>query len=164
MTFNIRKIVKFSLMALSVCWVALSTIYVFVLIRPMTQVYLEQHHTELARCRKQPTSDAKYQCTSKLMLSKDHNVFAQVLLVLGPPFGLLIGYWGVGKLITRHHERIKSQHARGLSQQRMAEWRSHLSDMRSSLEAQQKAAARAGRIAAKSSESPPPRARKQRSP
>lgn len=164
MTFNGRKIVKFSLIALSVCWVALSTWYVFVLIRPMTQVYLEQHQTELAKCRKLPTSDAKYQCTSKLMLSKDHSIFGQVLLILGPPFGLLIGYWGVGRLIARHHARLKSQHARDFSQQRMAEWRSHLSDMRSALETQQKAAARASRIAAKSSGSPPPRARKQRSP
>ena len=161
MTFISRKTVKFSLIALSVCWVALSTWYALVLIRPMTQVYLEQHQAELARCRKLPTSDSKYQCTSKLMLAKDHNVLGQVLLILGPPFGLLIGYWGVGKLIARHHERLKSQHARDFSQQRMAEWRSHLSDMRSTLETQQKAAARAARINAGSSGTPPPRARKQ---
>ena len=164
MTFNIRKVAKFSLIALSVCWVALSTWYVFVLIRPMTQVYLEQHQAELARCRKLPTSDSKYQCTSKLMLSKDHTVFGQVLLILGPPFGLLIGYWGVGKLVTRHHDRLKSQQARDFSQQRMTEWRSHLSDMRSALETQQNAAARAARISAKSSGIQPPHARKQRSP
>ena len=164
MTFNIRKVAKFSLIALSVCWVALSTWYVFVLIRPMTQVYLEQHQAELARCRKLPTSDSKYQCTSKLMLAKDHNVLAQVLLVLGPPFGLWIGYWGVGRLIERHRAQLKSQHARDFSQQRMTEWRSHLSDMRSALETQQNAAARAARISAKSSGIQPPHARKQRSP
>lgn len=155
--FKGRKLAKWSLTALGAVWMLGATWFAFIQPDPMAQMLSEAKKKELAQCRRLPTSDARYQCTSKIMLAKDNRIFNQTLIILLPPLGLLIGYWGVARLVATRSDRKKSQTAHDYSQQRMAEWRSHLNKMRADLETQQKKAAIA---AQRASETLPHRARR----
>lgn len=157
--FKGRAFAKWFLTVIGAGWVLGATWFAFIQLSPMSQVVYEAQNAELAKCRKLLTSDARYQCTSKIMLARDNRVFNKTLIILLPPLGLLIGYWGVAAILGTRRDHRKDRIARDFSHQRMAEWRSHLNDMRATLEAQQKAA-KATPLTAHASETQPPRARK----
>jgi hypothetical protein len=93
------------------------------------------------------------------MLARDNMRFNMTLLILLPPLGLLIGYWGVASILGTKRKLERERATRDFSQQRMAEWRRHLGDMKTALEAQKKAA-KAAPQTAHASETQPPRARR----
>ena len=157
---NGRRITKWCLTLLGLGWMLLATWMTFIQPSPMAQVVYESEKSGLAQCRKQSSSDARYQCTSKILLARENLKFNKIMLILLPPLGLMICYLGLASIIKLHRNRMKGQAAQNFSQQRMAEWRSHLNEMRATLEAQKKTAENAALMSAYSSESQSRRAKK----
>lgn len=137
---KLGTITRWGLSAVSAVWV-LGGIWVFY-IQPTDAALMLRvsQQSELTRCRKLPSSDARYQCTAKIMLARDNMSFNQVATIVLPPVGLLIGYWLVNSFLTARRNRKSSEIARDFSQKRMEEWREHLKQMRATLETQKKAA------------------------
>jgi hypothetical protein len=86
---------------------------------------------QIAKCRTLPSSEARYNCTSQIMLAKDNTSFNKTLIILSPPLALLFGYFGVTRAVTARRERIKTQRALAASRRRMDEWRAYLRDIKS---------------------------------
>lgn len=124
--FRPRQIVKWSLAVLSLGWMIGALWVLFIQPSPTSNVYGSSYNSpqaRLAKCRTLMSSEARYQCTSSIMLDRDNAVFNQSLIVVLPVFGLVIAYLSVTRLITAHKERVKSRLAIAASRKRIAEWR-----------------------------------------
>lgn len=125
--FKLRQIVKWSLAVICLGWM-LGAIW-FLFLQPTPTYYGNSYNSQqakLAKCRTLLSSEARYQCTSSLMLSRDNAIFNQALVVVLPVFGLVIGYLGVTRIYAAHRERVRSRSAVAASRKRMAEWRSQM--------------------------------------
>jgi hypothetical protein len=124
--FRPRQIVKWSLAVLSLGWMIGAIWVLFIQPSPTSNVYGSSYNSpqaRLAKCRTLMSSEARYQCTSSIMLERDNAVFNQSLIVVLPVFGLVMVYLSVTRLIAAHKERVKSRLAIAASRKRMAEWR-----------------------------------------
>jgi hypothetical protein len=128
--FDARKFAKWCLAVLMSGWVIGSTWFVF--LQPAQLVYRSygSQESQLAKCRDLPTSETRYQCTARLMLAKDNDVFNRTLIILLPPFAALIGYLAVMKAVATHRDRVKKREAHIASRRRLAEWRNHLNEIK----------------------------------
>lgn len=128
--FDARKFAKWCLAVLTSGWVLGSTWFVFM--QPAQPVYRPYGSPEskLAKCRTLPTSETRYQCTARLMLAKDNTIFNKTLIILLPPFAVLIGYMAVMKVVATHRDRVKEREAHIASRRRLAEWRNHLNEVK----------------------------------
>jgi len=124
--FNLRQIVKWSLAVLALGWMTGALWFLF--IQPSGYNTYNSQQSKLARCRAYTTSEARYQCTSELMLAKDNAIFYQSLVVVLPAFGLMVGYLGVTRALMAHRERVRSRSAVDASRKRLAEWRRQLKE------------------------------------
>ena len=138
--FKLRTITKWGLIAVSSFWVLGGIWVTYVQPTDAALMLRVSQQAELTRCRKLPSSDARYQCTAKIMLARDNLTFNQVATIILPPLGMLIGYWLVNSFLAARRNRKSSEIARDFSQKRMEEWREHLKQMRATLETQKKAA------------------------
>lgn len=145
-------------MVLCAGWALGAIWFAFVQSRPAPNAYFS-YPKQLAKCREQPTSEARYNCTSRLMLAEDNAAFNNVLLIVLPPLVVLVTYFGTIRAIATHHDRIKSRHALAASRQRMEEWRRHLRDIKSGT-ATRHTEEIFPHSAEPPSRTPPPRARK----
>lgn len=96
------------------------------------------YERQLANCRTKQTSQARYDCTSQLMLSKDNAIFKKTLIVLVPPLWVFGAYLVVNRIIQRRQEEKKSRAAVAASHKRMAEWQEFLRSIKSEAAAAQK--------------------------
>jgi len=81
------------------------------------------YERRLAACNELRTSQAKYDCTSRLMLGRDRGLFNHVLLVLVPPLALLGLVGGVLFTIRLRHDRKRERLARAAYQAQMDAYR-----------------------------------------
>lgn len=137
---KLRTLTKWGLVAISSVWVLAGIWVSYIQPTDAALMLRVSQQAELTRCRKLPSSDARYQCTAKIMLARDNLSFNQVATIILPPVGLLIGYWFVNSFLTARRNRKSNEIARDFSQKRMEEWREHLKQMRATLETQKKAA------------------------
>lgn len=124
--FRPRQIVKWSLAVLSLGWMIGAIWVLYVQPSPTSNVYGSSYNSpqaRLAKCRTLMSSEARYQCTSTVMLERDNAIFNQSLIVAAPVFGLLLVYLAVTRLYAAHRERVRSRFAIAASRKRMAEWR-----------------------------------------
>lgn len=121
--FKLRQIVKWSLAVIALGWMIGATWVLFIQPTPTYYSAYNSPQAKLAKCRTLMSSEARYQCTSSLMLAKDNAVFNQALVIVLPAFGLMIAYLGVTRFYTAHRERVRSRSAIVASRKRMAEWR-----------------------------------------
>lgn len=127
--FETDKVVKWAVMVLCAGWMAGATWFAFVT-TPVPNSYVSQDK-QIAKCRALPSSEARYNCTSKIMLAKDNGTFNQTLIIVLPALAVLFAYFGITRAITTRRERIKSQQALAASRRRMDEWRTFLRDIKS---------------------------------
>ena len=73
-----------------------------------TNAYMP-YQRQLAACNELRTSQAKYDCTSKLMLARDRSLFNRILIVLLPPLGLLAIVGGIVFTIRLRRERERQR-------------------------------------------------------
>lgn len=137
---KLRTLTKWGLVAVSSAWVLGGIWISYIHPTDAALMYRISQQAELTRCRKLPSSDARYQCTAKIMLARDNLSFNQAATIVLPPVGLLMAYWFVNGFLTARRNRRSSEIARDFSQKRMEEWRAHLTQMRATLETQKKAA------------------------
>ncbi len=128
--FEADKIIQWAVMVLCVGWMAGATWFAFVQSAPAPNSYVSQE-IKIAKCQALASSQARYNCTSQIMLAQDNSVFNRALIVVLPALAVLFAYYGVTRAITAHRERIKSQAALAASHRRMGEWRAYLRDIKS---------------------------------
>lgn len=128
--FERDKVIKWTVMVLCAGWMLGATWFAFVQSTPAPNSYVSQEK-QIAKCSALTSSQARYNCTSQIMLAKDNSIFNRALIVVLPALAVLFAYFGVTRAITTHRERIKSQAALAASQRRMGEWRAYLRDLKS---------------------------------
>lgn len=137
---RLQWLAKFSLAMIWSWWMLAAFWFAFVEQSPLERLYPAQphkieaaHNEKLAQCRRLPTSDARYQCTSKVMLAKDNALFDKVIVLLMPVLALPLGYFGLRRILSTSPEQAKRHAAREFSRQRMAAWRANLDSMKAEL-------------------------------
>lgn len=150
-----RRLLEVVLISLCVAWVVGTAWFAF---QPETPINsYASYERQLANCKKLSSSQARYDCTSKLMLGKESTTFGKVVTILAPPLLLMIGYVSLRRLAWSWQDQTKRRAARDASQQRMTEWHNHVSKLK-----EEAAAANKGRAFVKTSLARPSlRARKQ---
>jgi hypothetical protein len=84
------------------------------------------YERQLAACKELRTSQAKYDCTSDLMLRRDRSLFNDVLIVLAPPLALLGLVGSVVFSVRLRRERERERMARAAYQAQMDAYREKL--------------------------------------
>jgi TRAP-type C4-dicarboxylate transport system permease small subunit len=120
-----EKLVRWGVMALCAGWILFAGWASVSSSQPVYNSYASPEQ-QLAKCRKLSSSQARYDCTSKIMLAQESSAFNQVMIVVLPPIALLFGYFAVINFLTARRERRERQTALAASRRRMEEWRSHM--------------------------------------
>lgn len=128
--FEPDKVIRWAVMVLCAGWVVGAAWFAFVQPAPAPHPYMSQQ-TQIAKCRALTSSEARYNCTSQIMLAQDNATFNKTLIIILPPLAVLFAYFGVTRAIAAHRERIKSQLALAASRRRLDEWRAYLRDIKS---------------------------------
>lgn len=99
-TFERRDVVRWLLAVICGGWLVGATMHVVSLSRSNVPLdgansYMP-YERQLAACNELRTSQAKYDCTTRLMLGRDRSVFSKILIVLVPPVALIgaVGFFG----------------------------------------------------------------------
>jgi hypothetical protein len=128
--FKADKVIKWAVMVVCAGWVVGAAWSALVQSTQPPNPYMS-YEQQIAKCRAPASSEARYNCTSQIMLTKDNESFNKTLTIILPPLALLFAYFGVTRALTTQRERIKSQRALAASRRRMDEWRTHLRDIKS---------------------------------
>jgi hypothetical protein len=126
-TFERRDLLRWALAVVCGGWLVGATLYAINISK--TDVPLDgansymPYERRLAACNELRTSQAKYDCTTRLMLGRDRSLFAKILIVLLPPL-TLVGAVGSISLARRlRRERAEQRAAREAYQTQMAAYR-----------------------------------------
>lgn len=84
------------------------------------------YERQLAACKELRTSQAKYDCSSQLMLRRDRGLFNQILLVVLPPLALLGAVGGIVLAIRLRQDRERQRLAREAYNAQMIAYREKL--------------------------------------
>lgn len=116
-TFERRDVLRWALAVLCGGWLVGATLYVVSLSKTGVQLdgvnsYMP-YERQLAACNELRTSQAKYDCTTKLMLGRDRSLFSKILIVLVPPLILVgaAGFVGFAVRVRRDREQQRAAHA-----------------------------------------------------
>ena len=129
-TFERRDLLRWALAVLCCGWLVGATLHVINITK--TDVPLGgansymPYERQLAACNELRTSQAKYDCTSRLMLRRDRSLFAKILIVLLPPLVLVgaVGFIGFARRVQR--ERAQQRAAQEAYQTQMAAYRAKI--------------------------------------
>lgn len=115
-TFERRDLLRWLLAVVCGSWLLGATLHVINSSRtdvPLdgTNFYMP-YERQLAACNELRTSQAKYDCTSKLMLGRDRSLFAKILIVLVPPIALVgaVGFIAFARRVRRDREHQRAAH------------------------------------------------------
>lgn len=81
------------------------------------------YEQRLAACNDLRGSQAKYDCSSALMLGRDRSLFAKILVVLLPPLALVGAVGGVGFALRVRRDRETQRRAREAYAAQMEDYR-----------------------------------------
>ncbi len=81
------------------------------------------YERRLAACNELRGSQAKYDCTSRLMLGRDRGLFSEILIVLVPPFGLVTLVGAIAFWLRLREDRENQRLAREAYAAQMNEYR-----------------------------------------
>jgi hypothetical protein len=126
-TFERRDLLRWALAVLCCGWLFGATLHVINITK--TEVPLDgansymPYERQLAACNELRTSQAKYDCTTRLMLGRDRSMFTKILIVLLPPLALIgtVGFIGFARRVRREREQQRA--AREAYQTQMAAYR-----------------------------------------
>lgn len=115
-TFERRDLLRWLLAVLCGGWLVGATLYVVDTSRSDVPLdganFYMPYERRLAACNELRSSQAKYDCTSKLMLGRDRSLFAKILIVLAPPITLVgaVGFIGFAHRVRRDREQQRAAH------------------------------------------------------
>ena len=128
-SFERREVVRWLLFVLCGSWLFGATLYVTSgssrLLLDGSNAYMS-YDRRLAACNELRTSQAKYDCTSSLMLGRDRSVFNKILIVVVPPLALVsvLGFLAFAVHVRQERERQRIAH--GLFHAQMENYREKL--------------------------------------
>lgn len=124
-----QSFARWIVLGLCACWLLGATWLTISQPAPVTNAY-SSYAAQLAKCRTKLTSQARYDCTSQIMLEKENSIFNKVMMIVLPPLGLLISYVLVIRVVTRRREEAASRANAAASRKRMQEWNKFIGDIK----------------------------------
>jgi len=129
-TFERRDLLRWALAVLCGGWLVGATWHVIDITK--SDVPLDgansymPYERQLAACNELRSSQAKYDCTTRLMLGRDRSLFAKILIVLLPPLALVgtVGFVGFARRVR--DDRAQQRAAREAYQAQMDAYREKL--------------------------------------
>jgi hypothetical protein len=117
---------------LALAWIAASGWWAFILPR-YDDTAAQRYQAEVAKCRELATSEARYDCVSRALISRDRENFGKAMLVFIPPLVAVLGRYVWRETRAAMHERERARLAEIRSRQQLAQFHREMMAKREAL-------------------------------